>query len=129
MWCCLSIQPQAHCQSFHVLGFCAAARMLRFRISALDLHLAVAPIEAAFITLAMRASPNYPVAFLVTGAVVYGFIETGKGKFAHVVLRVKIIKMRLGAKVAGDKVVEQKWSHYLAFCKITRLLFQNKKIK
>ncbi len=82
--------------------------MLRFRISALDLHLAVAPIETTLIAAAMRASPNYPVAFLVTGAVVYGFVETGKGKFAHDVLRVNIIKMRLGANVARDKNIAQK---------------------
>lgn len=58
-------------QRLQVLPAGIQSGMLGRRVAAVDLHFARLPVVAPFVVPTVRAAPNNPVIFTITGAVMY----------------------------------------------------------
>lgn len=81
--CLHSVERLDSREGFHVLSARICAGVLGRGAAALHFHFSGAPIEPAFVTLALRATPYNPVAFAMAGAVVGFFREAVERDFAH----------------------------------------------
>lgn len=70
-------------EGFHVLFAGAEACVLCRRVAASYRHFAGVPVQPPLVTLALRATPDDPLAIAVTGAVVYILGKAVEMNIAH----------------------------------------------